>query len=136
MRIVLDANVVVAAFASHGLCETLFEYCLDSHHILLSESLIVEIQSNLIRKIKLPVQLSGQIASLLRENGTFLEPHPLPRDASRDPDDVAVLGLAVAGEADFLVTGDEDLLVLKRFRAARIVDPREFSARVHQDQGR
>jgi hypothetical protein len=36
---VLDANVVVAAFAVRGLCEPVFELCLDSHEILLSEPL-------------------------------------------------------------------------------------------------
>ena len=39
MRIVLDANVMVAAFAARGLCEALFELCLGSHEILLSEPL-------------------------------------------------------------------------------------------------
>ncbi len=40
MRIVLDANVVVAAFAARGLCESLFELCLGSHEIVLSERLL------------------------------------------------------------------------------------------------
>jgi hypothetical protein len=31
MKIVLDANVAVAAFAARGLCESLFEFCLSSH---------------------------------------------------------------------------------------------------------
>ncbi|NOZ22368.1 MAG: putative toxin-antitoxin system toxin component, PIN family [Planctomycetes bacterium] len=132
MKIVLDANVVVAAFASHGLCETIFEYCLDSHDILVSESLIDDIRRNLIKKIKLPQQLVRQIVALLRENATILEPHPLPSDVSRDPDDAAVLGLAVVGKADYLVTGDKDLLALKQFEAIQIVSPRDFSTKVHE----
>ena len=35
----------------------------------------------------------------------------------RDPEDDRILGCALAGEADYLVTGDEDLLVMKQFKA-------------------
>jgi uncharacterized protein len=37
-----------------------------------------------------------------------------------------LLELAVSGNADFLVTGDKDLLVLNPFRGVEIVTPREF----------
>jgi len=50
MRIVLDVNVVVAAFAARGLCESLFELCLGNHEILLSEPLLAEIRRNLTKK--------------------------------------------------------------------------------------
>jgi predicted nucleic acid-binding protein len=37
-----------------------------------------------------------------------------------------VLATALAGKADVIVTGDEDLLVLKKFGGIRIVSPRQF----------
>jgi len=46
--------------------------------------------------------------------------------ASRDPDDDKFLALALAGEAEVIVSGDEDLLVLDPFRGVRIVRPRTF----------
>ncbi|CAH1090963.1 putative toxin-antitoxin system toxin component, PIN family [Candidatus Nitrotoga sp. 1052] len=42
---------------------------------------------------------------------------------SRDPDDDAVLACALAAQADFIVSGDADLLVLKQFQEIRIVTP-------------
>ena len=132
MRIVLDANVIVAAFAARGLCESLLELCLQSHEILLSEHLLGEIGRNLRRKIKLPAQTVDQILALLRENGTILVPEKIPSDACRDPDDVKVLGLASTGRCDFLITGDHDLLVLKQFGPCRIVSPREFAHLIHK----
>jgi predicted nucleic acid-binding protein len=45
---------------------------------------------------------------------------------SRDPDDDHVLAAAVVGEADCIVTGDKDLLVLDPYEGIRIVTPREF----------
>ena len=58
----------------------------------------------------------------------------IPPDACRAPGDAHVLGLAAAGQAECLVTGDDDLLVLKRFRQCRILNPREFSILIHQKQ--
>lgn len=47
-------------------------------------------------------------------------------DVSRDPDDNRVLEAAVAGEADYIVTGDRDLLELALFEGIRIVTPADF----------
>lgn len=46
--------------------------------------------------------------------------------ASRDPDDDKFLETAVRGEADCLVTGDRDLLMLDPFRGIRVLCPRDF----------
>jgi putative PIN family toxin of toxin-antitoxin system len=132
MRIVLDTNVVVAAFAARGLCEALFEFCLGSHEILLSEPLLEEIRRNLIKKVKLERQTALNIERLLRENGSLLEPVAVAPDACRDADDLHILGLAKAGKADYLITGDNDLLVLKRFGRCRIVAPRQFWSLMHE----
>ena len=73
-----------------------------------------------------------QIEHVLRENGTLLVPALIPANASRDPSDAHVLGLAVVGQAECLVTGDKDLLVLKRFKQCQVISPREFSVLIHQ----
>jgi putative PIN family toxin of toxin-antitoxin system len=44
----------------------------------------------------------------------------------RDPKDDMLLEAAVAGEAEVIVTGDNDLLVLHPFEGIRIVGPAEF----------
>jgi uncharacterized protein len=133
MRIVPDANVFVAAFAARGLCESVFELCLDSHEFLLSEPLFGEVRRNLARKVKLGRRTITQIELLLRENGTVLTPANVAANACRDPGDLHILGLASVGHADYIVTGDGDLLSLNRFGHCRIVNPREFSVLVHKD---
>ena len=132
MRIVLDANVVVAAFAARGLCESLFELCLGNHEILFSEPLLDEIRRNLTKKVKLQRQTAVGIERLLRENGSLLEPAAVADDACRDANDRHILGLAKTGRADYLITGDDDLLVLKRFGRCRIVTPRQFWSLMHR----
>lgn len=118
----MDANVAVAAFAARGLCESVFELCLSNHEILLSEALLSEIRRNLAKKVRLDQHGIVAIERLLRENGTLFVPTAVPADA----DDLAILGLAEARLAEYIVTGDADLLVLTRFGACQIVTPRQF----------
>lgn len=49
--------------------------------------------------------------------------------ACRDPKDDKFLSLAVAGQADVIVTGDEDMLTLNPFRGVAILTPQEFIER-------
>ena len=132
MRIVLDANVVVAAFAARGLCEAVFELCLDSHEIMLCEHLLAEIHRNLLAKVKLPKAGVDRIISLLRDNALLMVPRDLPTNTCRDATDIPVLGLALAAGADCIVTGDKDLLVLKKFKSIPILTPRDFSRMIHE----
>ncbi len=55
---------------------------------------------------------------------------PLPQPVCRDPDDDAVLACALAAQADLIVSGDADLLVLKQFQNIRIITPAEAVKRV------
>ena len=61
MKIVLDANVIIAAFAARGLCESIMEVCLSEHEILLCDELLEEILRNLRQKIKLSAQIVDEI---------------------------------------------------------------------------
>ena len=51
---------------------------------------------------------------------------PSAPDFPRDPKDAPFLAAALAAEADFLITGDKDLLAAKDLVATRIVTPAEF----------
>ncbi len=133
MKIVLDTNVILAAFAARGLCESIFELCLSSHEILLSEPLLAEVRQNLSKKLKLDRRTIARIERLLRENGVLMEPAAVSAKACRDKNDLHVLGLAKAGQADYIITGDIDLLSLKRLGRCGIVNPRQFSTLVQKD---
>ncbi len=131
MKIVLDSSVIIAAFAAHGLCEAVFELCLDSHQVLISADLIDEVRTAFSKKLKLPAETIESITALIHENATMVVPARIPIDSCRDQNDLHILGLAAAGEAEYLITGDNDLLILKKFRGCRILSPREFSTRIH-----
>ena len=126
MRVVLDTNVLVAAFAARGLCEGVFQVCLASHEIVLCEHILEELRRSLTGKLKLSVEEADLMASFVREQAEIVEPVLLPRDACRDRADLPVLGTALGGRADCLVTGDHQLLGLGRFRGIPILSPRAF----------
>lgn len=72
------------------------------------------------------------LGELLREHSTISIPEPLAPDVCRDPDDVKILGLTVASNAAYIVTGDKDLLYLKSFQGIPILNPRSFSDILHK----
>ncbi|MGI5868076.1 MAG: putative toxin-antitoxin system toxin component, PIN family [Kiritimatiellia bacterium] len=126
MIVVLDANVLIAAVAGRGLCEAVLEHCLEEHEIICSSLLVQDVHDKLLGKIKVPRPVVQDYCNMLQENSRFVEPAPVPLDACRDPDDLHLLGLADAGGAVCLVTGDKDLLVLESCKKTQIVTPRQF----------
>lgn len=131
MRIVLDTNVLLAAFGTRGLCEALLASVLDGHDLVTSEYILGELRRHLLGKFRIPSRAAAQLVAFLRQHGEVVEPSAVPTGACRDPADVPVLGTAVSGHADLLVTGDSDLLVLKRYQGIAIVRPRECYERMH-----
>ncbi len=126
MRVVLDTNVVVAAFATRGLCSEVFEVCLAEHSIVTSEHILMEVKEKLIDKIRLPENTVHEIVDYLRAQAETVVPEKLNGSVCRDKDDEKVIGTALSGYAGFIITGDEDLLLLKKYKGIRIATPREF----------
>ena len=52
MRLVLDANVLIAAFVARGVCAELLEYCVREHEPVTSVAILEEVRRNLVAKIK------------------------------------------------------------------------------------
>ena len=49
-------------------------------------------------------------------------------DICRDADDDNIIACAAAAKADYLVTGDSDLLEIKGYQGVKIITPRDFEA--------
>lgn len=71
---------------------------------------------------------AASFISLLREQ-VMIDPSDIEA-VCRDPTDDYLLALAKAGDADILVTRDEDLLVLRRYGRTQIVYPAELLRRL------
>ena len=130
MRVVLDTNVLLAAYGFGGMCRAVLDVCIDSHVLFLSEHILAELHRHLQATLSHSALLADQRVSVLREAATVVEPATVAVDACRDRDDLPVLGTALAAKADFLVTGDQDLLVIGKLADCTIVSPRQFWQRL------
>ncbi len=135
MRVVLDTNVIIAAFAARGLCAEVFEVCLEGHTIIMSEYLLSETKENLVDKIHLPPGVVQDIIEYLKDVADVVEPEVIDKPACRDKNDDKIIGTALGGNATFIVTGDKDLLVLKKYKGIRMVTPRDFWNQLKRQQG-
>ena len=126
MRVIIDSNIAIAAVAARGLCEAVLELCLEHHHLILSEGILREIETKLATKLKAAPKVIAEFITVLRHNSEMFEPEEEDRKICRDPDDLMVLGLIAPGNADAVVTGDKDLLIIKQYKQTRIMTPRSF----------
>ena len=125
MRLVLDTNILIAALVADGLCRDLVRRRLENHVLISSRPLLDELHNKLWEKFKIRAK-DIPFIRIYAERVEIVRPARLPEKACRDPDDVAVLASAVAGQADGIITGDEDLLVLKQYDGIRILTPRQW----------
>ena len=135
MRVSLDTNVLVSAFATRGLCADVFRHILAEHDLIIGEVVIVELRRVLRDRIKIPAPVITSIEQLLRDQIVVpkpSEPHSLP---IRDPGGRWVLASAAAGKADVLVTGDSDQSDMASQSPIKIVDPRGFWTMVREGAG-
>lgn len=126
MRVCLDTNVLVAAFATRGLCADVLRAVLVDHELVLGEVMLKELRRALVRKLKLSedrVRLAETVFSSVEILGQPAEPSPV---AVRDNDDGWIIGTAMMGRADVLVTGDEDLLAIAAIAPLPVLAPRAF----------
>lgn len=126
MRVFLDTNVPVAAFATRGLCSDVVRAVLAQHELVLSSTVLNELTRTLIEKIRVPEQTVRDVVVFLRGSATLADAPTNPLPVVRDPDDALILGEALAGVSDVLVTGDKDLLEAGGVPGIRILDPRGF----------
>ncbi len=136
IRAVIDANILVRALIMpEGSVGPVLRRLRDGdYEIVLSEQLLTELVDVLNRprikeKYGLDTEDIETVLALLLLRGRTVT--PVERiDVCRDPNDNMFLEAALTAEADVIVSGDEDLLVLDPFRRIPIVGPAAFLQRI------
>jgi uncharacterized protein len=128
-RIVIDTNVVISAliFESSSSIKA-FTLAKLRGTILISNDVLSEL-TNVLSRSKFDRYITSEIredflASLMLE--AEIVPITEKITACRDPKDNKFLELAISGYADYLITGDQDLLVLHPFRNLQIITVSNF----------
>ena len=127
LTVVLDTNILFSATGWRG---NPFQ-CVEQVRAGKIEAVTcIELLEELAEKLELKLGFSSeQSAETLADYLSFLRVVNIPNTliaVPRDPDDNAVLECAIEGKAGFIVSGDKDLLELKKFRGIEIVRASEF----------
>lgn len=127
--IVLDANVLLsAALFKKSEIRQLFDNVRLKHTIVVSDACFDEFKEVIYRpkfsKYIEPDEVE-LFLRLFRETALFV-PVTQKLTICRDPKDNQFLELALASQAHYLITGDQDLLVLNPFGTTQILSPAEF----------
>ena len=133
MRVVLDTNVLISAFvSSKGAPAQIFDLWREGKlEIVTSQEAIDEIKRVLtyprIRgRLRYSDEQVQQFLSLLKEDAVFLENLSVTAVVAADPDDDKFLALALASQAQYIVSGDGHLLDVGVYQGVPIVTPAAF----------
>ncbi len=131
LRVVLDTNIAISALLRDDSvpAKVLF-HCLHHTQICSSEETFNELWEK-CHHSKFSGYISPKermvILTSIEDSALWFNP-TVRLDACRDDDDNRLLELALAANADVLVTGDKDLLVLEQFHGTAILTPKAFQA--------
>ncbi len=131
-RAVVDTNILIRALIKpQGTVGPILGRLRDGAYTLVySEPLLDELLAKLtLPRIKVKYHLDDEaieaFLALVVLRGEQVTPAQRVH-VCRDPDDDRVIEAALAGDAAYVVTGDEDLLPLGQFEDLRFIGPRDF----------
>lgn len=128
MKAVFDTNVLIAAFLTEGICaKLLIRARRRDFDMILCDGIRLEFKRVLKKKFAAsPHEMSEALTILSAAAQDILKQPDSIAPICRDPDDNLILACARDAVADYIVTGDEDLLVLKNYEGISILKPRGF----------
>jgi uncharacterized protein len=133
-RAVLDTNTIVSGLGWGGPPGTVLDAGLAGHfEIVTSPALLDELRRVLsYPKLQAVIGDADELIELLALAAIVVTPTDTV-ELVRDPDDNRLIEAAQAGQADIIVTGDQDLLTLERVDRIKILTPREFLEALQPD---
>jgi|JI102314DRNA_FD_contig_41_6406763_length_1606_multi_4_in_0_out_0_2 uncharacterized protein len=132
MRVVIDVNVWISGLLWGGVPRRVLELVKNQQiTIFVSDTLLQEMETTLRRaKLRPKMQSLGlTVDGLMSQVKNWVESCPIDSldvPQLRDPDDTMVLATAIAANAEVIITGDLDLLILNEFEGILILTPKNF----------
>jgi putative PIN family toxin of toxin-antitoxin system len=131
IRATLDVNVLVSAFpVSVGTpAEVIARWANQEFELVLSEHILQGLWRAWQKpyyRLRYSPERAQEAFRILRRSASFVVPDASIQNVASDEEDDLVLATAIAGEVDFLVTGDKALRALRQMQNVAIISPREF----------
>ena len=134
MKVILDTNIFLSSALFGGKISRLHSFCFSATKVYISEFILREVEEKLLNKFGVEVEKVEFILSEISSTCIVAVPIGAMPEICRDADDNNILHLAKTIEADFIITGDKDLLDLKFFKKTEIISPANFSKRFVEEQ--
>ena len=127
MRVVFDTNIFISAFVIPGsLAEKAMLKIIEGEDsLLISKDIIHEVLSVLSLKFGRDREALSHVAVTLSELAEMIKPRRRVA-IFRDEPDNRILECAIYGEADFLVTGDKEILQRREYKGVKIISLKEY----------
>ena len=126
MKIVFDTNVILSSFLTEGIAHRIFYHSLINHKIYFSDFITGELSKILIKKFNVKANDLAEFINFINTNLIKEKPDNKIPYICRDVKDNQILQLAEYVNADIIITGDKDLLVLRKHNKTIITSPRDF----------
>ena len=140
MKVVLDTNVLVSRFlVPNGKSARIVQHWeTGSYQLLISEPILAECshvlgRPRIRRKYSYTTEELEHYISSLRVQAAMIEPDIKLEAVQADPDDNAIIECAVAGSADYIISGDAHLQDLGNYRGIPILSPAVFLLMLTQE---
>ena len=130
MKVFLDTNILVSAAATRGLCADVLREVLSAHQLIVSPPLFSELENVLRKKLGIPIEFISEFIEILQQDAHQSSPSDLPDVDIHDKDDLIILSSAMNGDVDIFITGDKELLELRRIDDMDIISPKMFWERL------
>lgn len=129
MKIFLDTNVLISAFiARGGHSHEILTHAVHQHELYFSDFILRELKQKLRAKFHFSNTAIKKLTDFMERFLVRGETASVVDKICRDPDDDQVLADAETNHVDFILTGDQDLLILKTHKNIRIIAPRDYWA--------
>ena len=133
MRVVIDTNTVISGFLWGSYPRQIIDLVRTQEITVYTSSFLIEELSEVLSRPKFyqriqtvieetPESLVNNYRNLVK----IVEIYQVEKIVINDPDDDQVLACAISANADYIISGDQDLLTLKLYQNIPIVTPREF----------
>lgn len=128
LKVVLDSNIFISGIIFGGNPRKIIDLIVEGKiRLCISSDILMEIQEVLERdKFGFSPDITRQIIIEIESLSELLVPGRRHAVVRRDPDDNIIIDCAMEAHADYIITGDEDLLSIKEYKKIKIINPGEF----------
>jgi putative PIN family toxin of toxin-antitoxin system len=134
IRVVLDTNIYISAFFwKNGKQHQILRHAVDKKiQVICSRQIMAELSAKLGEKFKVLRADLEEYTQTVERLAYFVEPAEIPNIVKKDPKDDKIIATAIAGGAEYIVTGDNHLLELEKVQDIKIVNSEAFIQKLSQ----